>query len=1128
MKCNFIGMNPCYRVFSFIALIALMTLSNLPVLAHQDQRITLNVNNKALKNVFHSIEEQAEVVIMYDMNAIDDNEKVSLNVKDQYLDDVLSKLLSSKSLKWNKKGNIVRIFREAKAVGDSVVEHPISISGRVTDLNGNPLPGATIRVKGSKKGASADISGQFNIANVEQNSMLIITLIGYEPKEIPVNGMSNLKVQLKQVVGDLDEAVVVAYGTTTQRANTGAVTVVKGKEIENLPNRSFDKSLQGLVPGLLVTSGTGQPGGGLSNFVLRGIATAADNGRGSTVRNPLIIMDGMPVSQDIFQLDIATSRTPITNPLAQLNPSDIESLTVLKDASAIALYGAKASNGVIVITTKRGKVGKTVFNFRHQTDIASMLKGKVNVLNQKEYLELLFESYRNYDPITYATDEAILDDLTKQSSVKFITKADGSFYPETDWYHEIFKQNAVTVSTDLSMSGGNEKSNFYLNLEYTKQDGVVRESGYDRKSLRFNFENRPANWLKVGMNSTLSYNIQNYGGSTRSYSGPVVAAMSPLNPVKNEEGNYVLNYAAGGGPQAESEFANPVAVAKYNINRNTAFRGLSKMYGELSFLNYFKFSSNVGIDFMLAEAKEKADPRLYDSGNFPSGIGRIEEQDTRRANLITTNVLQFNKSFNEYHALSVLLGQEAQVLTQRDLVVGVSNLTLPYYDQINSPGVVIYRYGGSNTKETLQSFFGQANYGYKNRYYFSSSVRRDGSSRFGEDKRYGTYWSTGIGWVISSESFMKDAVRMINFLKVRGSIGAAGNAGAINARTRYDQLQDALYQGGTAVYPFVSPGNPDVRWENTFISDAGIELRAFKDRISFSADIYRRKTSNLIYTVGLPQSSGYYDILRNIGEMSNKGVELSFTLQVIRKENFDWLINGNWSTNKNTLIKANVPVASLSTNTLGNKEGENFNSFLLVRWAGVDPADGSAQWLDNKGTLTKTFSYDISDKAFVGKPQPDGFGSLTNKVRYKSIELSAMLYYQYGYQIYLSDDLLNDGLYPYMNQSKRALDRWQKPGDVSSNPKRVLNNSVGYSPSSRYIYDGDHLRLQNVTISYNFPAHVSHKIGINLLKLYVQGNNLALWTTAPGDDPGNANVEGSSGLSYPNARTFSAGLNINF
>jgi TonB-linked SusC/RagA family outer membrane protein len=1141
--CIRIGQILTKTVLIFTGFLVCLTLFNPAKTKAENNRggITIRQQNAPIEKVFQSIEKQSGYRFFYNETLLLGAGKVTINLQNVTLQEALDACFHNQPLSYAIVDKTIIVKRrqeqqrkapEAAAVALSGPGKIIALRGKVTSGNA-PVAGASIMIKGTDNGASTDKDGMFTLPEVEDDATLVVSSVSHQAREVRLNGQTFIRIDLSTKTSDLDEALVVAYNTTTRKMNTGSVAVVKGEEIAALPNRSFDKSLQGLVPGLLVTQGSGLPGGPVTNFVIRGIATAVDPSMGSTVRNPLIVIDGVPVTQDQFQIYLDQTRTPISNPLAQLNPSDIETISILKDASAIALYGSRASNGVIVIVTKRGKAGRTNINFRHQTDFASRFQGNVKLLNQDEYLELLFEAYRNLNSPQFPDDAAIYADLRKKFPVIVNAPGDTSFYPAADWVGALLREKAATVSNEISLSGGNEKSNYYLNFEYSKQNGVVIGTDYDRKSLRFNFENRPASWLKLGLNNTLSYSIQNYGIGNRSYTGTVVNNMSPLNPVRYSDGSYVLNYAVGAGPQSATLFPNPAAAAEFNINRNTAYRGLTTLNGEISFLKYFKFSTIAGLDFMLAEGKEKADPRLVDPGNFSStGVGRIEQQDVRRANIVSTNMLRYNALFNNDHSIGVLIGQEAQIQTQKNSLIAVQNLTLPYYDQVNSPGVTALRQTATSNKETLLSFFSQANYAFRNKYFLSGSIRKDGSSRFGEDKRYGTFWSAGAGWILTSERFLKGASAWMDYLKIRGSIGAAGNAGAISAITKYDQLEPYRFLGETAVVPSTTPGNPNVHWEQTFTWDAGLEARFWKERISLTADVYHRRTKDLIYSENLAASTGYVSVLNNIGIMENRGVEFSLSANIIKNRDLNWVVDVNWSTNKNKLIKANVPTAALSNSILGSMEGKNFNSFYMPVWAGVNAGNGKAQWLDSAGEVIEVYSSAAKDKKFVGKPQPDGFGAFGTKLIYRGVELSARFCYQYGYQVFIQDDLVSDGRYPYMNQDRRALDRWQKPGQITTNPRRVLNNSTGsavLNPSTRYLFDGDHIRLQNVSIAYAIPKLITEKLRLNSCRVFLQGNNLALWTEFPGQDPDIITTIGGTGNnSFPSQRSFSFGINANF
>lgn len=1096
--------------------------------AQHGEKITLSEKAVPLKVVFKKITLQTGIKFVYSNRLVDDEQKVNVSVKDADLEEVMEQIFVGKRFELQRTSpkSVVLIVHE-KTIETKV--EPVAkknagsaffdVTGIVTDTVGGAIPGATVMVRGTNKATATNGEGRFFLQDVKQDMVLLVSSIGFQTRQIKIGNQDDLSIRLSMAVNNLDESVITAYGSTTQRDNVGAITTIKGEEIRTLPSRSFDKSLQGLVPGLWITKGTGQPGGGISNMVIRGIATGGDVSTGSTARNPLIVIDGIPVTQDYFQFTAAANATPISNPLAQINPSDIETISVLKDAAAIALYGSKASNGVLLVTTKRGKTGKTVFGFRHQTDISTQLDGELEFTNQQEYLQLLSETFANTNPY-YKDPQRVTDTLKKI----FPVRADGSFYPAPNWNKALYSDRAVTSTNEISMSGGNEKSNFYLNLEYSKQNGVVKETGYDRKSMRFNFEHRPALWLKLGVSSAFSYNTQDYTNAAASASDYATGMiLSPLNPVTLENGDYMYVYSQGG---ISSIAFNPVASALYNFNKTTAYRGLGKIFGEARFLKYFTFTTAVGIDFMLAELRRKHDPRLFTA----STPALIAEKSTRRNTVINTNTLRFDKAISSDHVLNVTLGHEAQINNEKTLSAEATGnaQTAPYYNQLSSPGYTMSEISGGSNKQTLLSLFAQANYTLRKKYLLSSSIRGDGSSKFGDRQQWGTYWSIGAGWIVTEEKFVKDALPWLNYLKFRGSVGAAGNSAALDQFVRFDKLNRVKYQNEFAVIP-LQPGNPDIRWEQTFSSDLGMEARFLQNRISITADIYSRKTQDLIYTTTLPSQSGFGSYLDNIGNMNNKGVELSLSAAIIRSKEFRWNLRSNWSTNKNILVKANVPLATISGGVAGNEEGRNFNSFYMPVWAGVNPADGKPQWLDETGKSTSTYS--LAKKQFVGKPQPDGIGGINNSFGYKGFNLSADFYYQYGVSIYNSSmtTLMSDGIYPFINQIRQSLDYWKKPGDMAGNPRRLINNTdKSNSASTRFLFKGDYVRLSNVTLSYNFPRNMLSNIYLSSLNVYVQGNNLAIFTLYPGPDPDNASVGGTTGFAYPNQRSFSVGLNAGF
>jgi TonB-linked SusC/RagA family outer membrane protein len=1101
------------------------------------RNVTITNSHISLRDVFNVIEKQTGVVLFFgDLNT---SQLVGVKFVATPIEEALAEMLPPLGLTYEYvKGNKDKIFiRSIMAERRKDTVMIVSLNGIVTDDTGTPLPGATVRLKGTDFGTATKENGSFTLKRASEQNIIQVSYTGFVMAEMSIDGKTTVKIQLKPGNNNLNETVVTAYGTSTRRALTGAVTVVKGEQIQTLPNRSFDKSLQGLVPGLLVTSGNGQPGSAPVNFVLRGIATGGSVAGGATVRNPLIVMDGIPVSQDPARdrASVSDRSSPVSNPMAQLNPSDIESISVLKDAAAIALYGAKASNGVILITTKKGKTGKTVLNFRHQTDISSRLKQRVALLNQQEYLELLFEAYRNSNP--GITDEEILTDLQVTPSPiqpKFPTyrneKGELSFYPKANWEDKLFGKNEITMANELSISGGNERANFYINLEYTKQNGIVKNTGYDRKSFRVNYENRPTNWLKLGFNTVQSYNVQNYNSDV---DFDRIQVASPLNPIYDSSGNYIYNYSWGQQGGGGVLIPNPLAAAELNINRNTAYRALSKISGEVNFLKGFILSSSFGVDFMLNEIKEKVHPLLAIEGTLEYG-GRLSEENFRTANIINTNTLQYVKKIRNDFDIQMLVGEEVQIGTQKNSNVEVRGFASnPVLDQAS--GGQLFGAGSYEGKQTSLSYFGQSSFGFKSKYYLTGSARADGSSRFGKNERFGTYWSLGGSWIVSEEEFLKKYKNWLNYLKVRGSFGPSGNSAAILDYIKYDYLIRRQFLNGSSIIPdrFAYPGNPSIKWEETFTWDAGLELQALKQRVSLTLDFYNRKTKNLIArNIPLPLATGFNTSISNIGDIKNTGIELSLTVIALSKRDFKWVVNANWSRNTNKLVRSFYPMV-MSEGGVVNQVGHEYNSFYLPLWAGVNPTNGRPMWIDSLGK--KTEDYYAAKAQYIGKTQPDGFGSFTNSFSWRGIELSAMLYYQYGSKVlYNGSFLQNDGQSPYFNQSTGALKRWRKSGDVAPNPRRLLNSTngteydMGNSPSTRYLFDGNFIRLSNVSLAYSLRKKDLNKFHLEGLSVFIQAHNLALWTKYSGDDPENVSVYGGGNFLYPQQRSFSLGLNATF
>lgn len=1100
-------------------------------------KVTIRLIQEPFDSLVKEVERQTEYKFLYGESHLKKIHPISIQATDRDLQSVLTEIFESQPLSFQIKNKYIIVsekdMRPNAIVGQQAQPIIKPLEGIVQDVNGDPVPGCLVKIKGTNISTVTDNNGLFKFQEAVEAAVIIISGVNIETKEIPSNGKSSLLVIATYAIKNMKETVVLAYGTESKSANTGAVSVVKGKEIETLPNRSFDRSLQGKVPGLLVSPGTGQPGGGLSNFIIRGIGTGTNPADGATIRNPLIVIDGVPITQDYIQPAINGGATPISNPIAQINPIDIESISILKDAAAIALYGSRASNGVIIVTTKKGKAGKPTISVRHQTDIATRMKPQFELLNQSEYLNLLYDTYKNVPGGTW-TDQSIKTDLIRKFPTIVSTPGDTTFYPQENWFNSLYSSSAVTLTNDLSISGGSDKSTYFLNIGYLKQDGILMNTGYERTSLRYNVANQITHWLNFGMNTNFSYNVQRFSGNGE-YSYEVNGlpyGVSPLLPIRDLNGDYIKLYNGFGMPSPYLPdptliIANPLLSMEYNTNRITSYRGLGNVFASIDFLKYFKFKSSLGIDFMLATTKRKVDPRITDILQF-STIGYVSKNDLTRTLIVPTNTLNFNIDVAKKHNIGALVGFEAQKSINEGLGASATGYNSPFYDMIVNG--TMRNSNDSYSEETLSSLFAQASYNYNEKYYFTASGRSDGTSKFGIRERFGKYWSLGGAWILTEEEFIRNSLKFVDLMKVRGSIGTSGNAGSIPRNLRFNTLRFINYGGSNAGVQANAPGNPDIKWEQTFNVDLGLELRLFRDRISFTGDIYRRQVSNLLYSMELPGHTGWIALIQNIGEMENKGIELSLASDIIKTTDLSVNLSLTWSANKNKLTKANP--STIISGSLINKVGDPFNSFYLPVWAGVNSENGLPQWYDSTGKIVTTYPTAVGNRQIVGKTQPDGFGGATLTVRYRGFECSAFLYYQYGFQVYdaVSASLLNDGSSSvgYLNQKKEALNYWKKPGDIAPNPRRRLNNTDrGNAASTRYLFDGDFLQLNNIYISYSIPPVWAKYISLKSIKVFAQANNLALWTKYPGINPSNVKNNGGAEFAYPLQKTYTIGATIN-
>ncbi|MEI3799361.1 MULTISPECIES: SusC/RagA family TonB-linked outer membrane protein [unclassified Chitinophaga] len=997
------------------------------------------------------------------------------------------------------------------------------VTGKVTDQrDGSPLPGVTIKVKGLKEGTVTNADGVFKL-NVEPGaSTLIFSFVGYADQEVPVSGRSTINVALGGSTKDISEVVVVGYGTQLKRDVTGSIAKINAKEIEDIPVPSFEQAIQGKAAGVVIESGSGKVGQGIK-VRIRGTSSI------SASSQPLYIVDGMPVESSL-QSD---ANNEVTNPLVDINPNDIESVEVLKDASASAIYGARASNGVVLVTTKKGKLNqKTIFNLDVNTSWAKPTK-KRGFLNAKEYIDLIHEAavndgktdFANGDT-GYGTEQEAIDDYTKMYDSDILDYYSlgtdwRNLAVNTNWEDQVYRDVARSNQVNLSATGGNEKTRFFVSGFYSGQDAIVINNRFTRYGARLSLDHQATEKLNIGINMSVNRSQLDRVTDDNSFSTPgQLVAQVPISPLIDPE---------TGKPNARTLYDNGLLDALYDTDKQITFRTLGNVYASYQFLPWLNFRSEVGTDIVNMN-EDYFKSKLSQDG---AGIGKGQSINAQSISLNTNNFFTINPELGGKHKLSMVLGMSYLQNDNRSASIQAEGY--PSDAVKNLSGATTVTFGSSeNYKYTFLSYFFRANYSYNEKYLAGFSIRADGSSRFGPDNRYGVFPAGSLGWVISQEDFLKES-KALSFLKLRASAGLTGNAEI--GESRFLSLYNITNYPNLPGFQPRTIGNPDLKWEKTVQVDAGLEFGFINNRISGEIDVYKKNTTDLLLSVNIPLTTGYASIFRNLGKMENKGIEFSLTTRNLEGE-FKWNTTFNIAYNKNKITDLQGQI--INTGSQRAVEGEAIGSFYLPKFAGADPQTGVALYLDSSGKTTTEFSK--APKMVVGNSNPDFTGGFTNNFSYKGFDLSVFFTFVNGNSIYNGAGIYQttgfaNGL---DNQTRDILNRWQKPGDITNVPKVGYYYGTGAEATSRYIYNGSYIRLKNVTLSYNLPKRAMSALKIQGIKVYVAGYNL--WTktdylsdpevnTAPLASESNTSTNTSGGVDFytiPQARTFTAGVNIRF
>lgn len=984
------------------------------------------------------------------------------------------------------------------------------ITGRVTSAqDGQTLPGVNVVVKGTTTGATTNANGNYSIVVPGPGAVLVLTSIGLNSQEVPVNNRTVVNVQMQEAINELTQVVVTGYNTTQRKDITGSIASVSPDRFKNIPVTGVDQALQGQAAGVLVQQSSGTPGGGLMVRIRGNTSISAGN-------RPLYIVDGIQVQNSALTSGYGGQND---NALALLNPGDIESIQVLKDASAKAIYGSRAANGVVLITTKRGKANqKTNITADVQRGMTDLVK-RPNLLNASQLLDLQREAVINAG-----------QDPDKLGLIKGVT--DGI---NTNWLDMVLRKG-VYQQYQVSAQGGNERTRFYISGNYRDEQGVLINNGFQRMSGTMTIDHNATSKLSFGTNMTVtrSLNSRVLGDNALNgvYSGAVASLpyYSPYNEQGQLYGPSDPNYP--GFPNF-----NPVAEALLPRQQVLTIKMLGGVYAEYEFLQNLRFRSKASVDYNNITENLFYPSTTSTGGAIPSlGQQGYGEYNTNLAATFTsTNTITYNTLINEKHRLSALGGVEIMKQTNRTSFVDGKNFPRDEFTYITSAQVVD---AGSSylVNNGLFSGFGEVKYDYKEKYLVTATGRYDGSSRFGQNRQFGFFPSGSVAWRLSEEEFLSK-YSFLSDLKLRASYGFTGN----------EQIGNFLYLGtwGATSYSGSSGlgpsrlSNPNLQWERTREANVGLDASFFNGRLNATVEVYDNLTDKLLFNQPIPLTSGFGSFQGNVGKMSNRGIELTLSSVNIDQKGLRWSTDLNLSRNENKVLElvSDQPIyagfqASGTPGTNIVLPGQPLGSYWGLKFLGVDPGTGNAIYDDKNGDGRIT----PDDAQLIGNAQPKLYGGLTNRFTYKGFELSVFFQFSYGNRVVnlTKQGLVNSGSSILTNQSTDALKRWQKEGDITSVPRYIYQNTYNDYFSSRFVEDGSYLRLKNVSLGYNLPKIWVNKVKLANVRIYTSATNLWTYTKYSGSDPEVSAIDGSTagqGIdlnTLPQVKNMMAGLTVTF
>jgi len=993
-------------------------------------------------------------------------------------------------------------------LGFSAFGQQKTVTGTITDKSdGLPVIGATVLVQGTSVGTATDLDGKYSIA-AEPGSTLVFRFVGMKTQEIAVGDRNVIDVTLELDDVGLDEVIVVGYGSAIKRELTGAITKVETKGIAEVPVASFESAIQGKTSGVFIEQASGKLGETVKMRIRGSSSVSANN-------QPLYVVDGVPITAE----NLSNSDNQPTSPLADLAMTDVESIQILKDASAAAIYGSRASNGVVIIQTKRGKAGATKFDVQYTTGISEPSR-LVEWLNADQYKELINES------MDYVLDENGWlwgePGFTKEAAWEYYVSPLWNDGYDTDWQKEAFQKGSLN-RINVSGSGGTEKTRYYAGLAYDDTKGILLGNNMNKMSARLNLDQQATDKFSFGMQMNVIRTEMERVQNDNAFATPLqLVAQSPLTPVIDPE---------TGELNTETVYYNSLISLRDEDNNQTSFRSLANIYAAYNIVKDLTFKSEFGTD--IYDLREK---NFWGRKTITGGpAGEAQNRSVRVINYNWENYLTYVKTLGVHH-INLVGGMSYQQSNSiGSNIVGKGFPTDDFTNIDNAAEVTTF--GGWEEATSYLSYFARANYKINEKYFFTLSGRVDGSSRFGVDNRFGFFPAGSAGWIVTQEDFMAGIKDVLSYLKVRASYGITGNSGIP------DYAHLALYSGvnyaGRTGLEVTQLQSRELGWENTAQLDLGLDFGFFNNKLTGEFDWYQKKTTDLLLYRTLPATSGFEGVWSNVGELENRGIEFALHSNNLSGK-FIWTTDFNLAFNKNKIININGP--EITPNSINYViEGQPIGVFKIVKYAGADPDNGDALYYLGAGSDETTNNYNLAEAQICGSPNPDFTGGFNNYFEYAGLDLNVLISFVYGNEIYNGAGVYQSANADWFdNQTIDQLDRWQNPGDITDVPQARLGDGNGTKVSSRYLSDGSYIRFRNINLGYTLPKSLSTRLNMTSVRVYMGVQNLYTLTKYKGWDPevnylgagrstqNNNIIQGYDFYTAPQARTYTLGINLSF